>query len=394
MNADTGFQLDLLGALRRRGMLIAAVAGAVFLVAYWVAMALPNQYAAYATLLIEPQAVSGRLVAPSEKTDLNDRLHLMAAQILSRPRLSKVIDELELYSDESRYMTREEVIDLMREQVRVVPVLSELEATLRTRREVEINTFRVEFIASTPGIAAQVAQHLANDFIEEHIEDRVEKTAKSLDFLALEQQGMAAQIAQVEASIAQVKDDNPGSLPEDLYATQGLISLTTSSLRIAQRELDLARSDESFWAAQAADAESSGGGTGDLTPERRFQQLSLQLDNLRARGLTDKHPDVIFTLQEMAEVRESIKSGAGGEEGAPTNIAQRSAMAQQKRAEIRVIASQAEIARLAGQVSELRGQLEATPRVAEQLESQLRRRASPFWPTAFGSIGMASPVHG
>jgi len=374
MNVDAGFQLDLIGALRRRGMLIATVTGAITLIGFWVAMSLPNQYVAYATLLVEPQAVSGRLVAPGMgETDLNDRLHLMAAEILSRPRLSKVIDELELYEDESRSMTRQEVVDLMRKQVAVIPVLPELEASLRSARDVEINTFRVEFTSGSRGMAAAVAQHLANDFINEHVEVRIATTAKSLDFIAAEQQRLAAEIARIEDRIAQVKDDNPGSLPEDLHASQGLISQLVNALSTAQRELDVARSDEAFWASQASDAGISGGAT-DVTPAKRLQQLELTLDALRARGFTEKHPDIIITLQEIAEVGESMKGDEqAAEGGAPTNLAQRSALAQQTRAGIRVKNQTAEVGRLGGQIAELRSQVEATPRVAEQLDSLERQ---------------------
>jgi len=372
MNVEAGFQLDLVGALRRRGVLIGIVSGSILLVGYWIAMALPNQYIASTTLLVEPQAVSGRLVTPGiGETDLNDRLHLMTAEILSRPRLSKVIDELDLYVDESDYMTREEVIGLMRDQISVVPVVPELESTMRRRREAEINTFRVQFTATSPHVAAAVAQHLANDFIEEHIQDRVETTAKSLDFIVSEQQRLAAEIARIEANVARVKDENPGSLPEDFSSTQSLIALTMSSMRVAQRELDMARSDESFWSNQAADAASSGS-LGDITPAKRLQQLSLQLDALRARSFTDKHPDIIITLQEIAEVRESMR-GFEEDEDAPTSLAQRGALAQQSRAQIRIQSGTAEVERLQHEVNELRKQIEATPRVAEQLEALERR---------------------
>ena len=125
---------------------MAVVTTATFLAAYWIAMALPNEYGSYTTLLIEPQAVSGRLVESGvAESDLNERLHLMTAEILSRPRLSRVIADLGLFAGESSSMPRQDIIDLMREQVMVVPVLPELEQNLRTRREIEINTFRVEF---------------------------------------------------------------------------------------------------------------------------------------------------------------------------------------------------------------------------------------------------------
>lgn len=377
MNVDQGFQLDLLGALRRRGVLIACVTGMTFLIGYWVAMALPNEYRAYATLLVEPQAVSDRLVtSASQDTDLNDRLHLMTAEILSRPRLSKVIDELELYREESKKLMRQEVIDLMREQVTVVPILPELEAAMRGRRDIEINTFRVEFVASDPQVAADVAQRLANDFIEEHIGARVEMSQKSLDFIVSEQVRIAEQVAEVESNIAAVKDSNPGSLPEDMMQNQRLTERALSALRIAHRELDTARSDQGFWASQAADAAAGGGATTDVSPARRLQQLQLLLDSYRARGFTDKHPDVKIALQEVAEVKESIRApGDVADAGSsdPTNLAQRNALAQESRSKNRLNAASAEIERHRKEVDRLTEQIERTPRVSEQLEALARR---------------------
>ncbi|MCA9511587.1 MAG: hypothetical protein R3E88_20040 [Myxococcota bacterium] len=377
MNVESGFQLDLAGALRRRGVMIAATAGLIFLVGFWIAMALPNEYRAYATLLVQPQTVDQGLVKTTgAETDLNDRLHLMSAQILSRPRLSRVIDDLALYEDESRSMTRDEVIDLMRDKVAVVPVLPELEATLRTRRDIEINTFRVEFASGDARVAANVAQRLANDFIQEHISERVQVSQKSLDFIAAEQERLAKQIADVEARIAEVKDANPGSLPEDMMQTQRLIERAHEAKRVAQRDLDTARSDEAFWGNQAR---ASDGGSEDVSPGRRLQQLELALDALRARGFTEKHPDVIVTLQEIAEVKESIRQDAARgapAEGEPKTATQRGALAQQQRAQTRIQTAELEIERLDSTIADLQKQLEATPRVAEQLEALTRSHHS------------------
>jgi len=99
MNIDGGLQInDLGGILRRRAKVVAATGLGVVLVVYWIAMALPNVYTSFATVLVEPQAVDPGLVkAGVAQSDINQRLHLMAAQILARPRLSKIIDDLDLY---------------------------------------------------------------------------------------------------------------------------------------------------------------------------------------------------------------------------------------------------------------------------------------------------------
>ena len=100
MNVDSGIQLDLIGALQRRLGMIVVVVGATLLTAYWIAMALPNYYMSSATIFVEPQSINQRLVeSGSDTQNLGYRLSLMTAQILSRNRLSRIIDELGLFEE-------------------------------------------------------------------------------------------------------------------------------------------------------------------------------------------------------------------------------------------------------------------------------------------------------
>ncbi len=128
MNVEGDLRLqDVAGIVRRRGKVAGLVVLFVMLVSYWVAMALPNTYTSYSTVLVEPQSVNPDLVeAGIADSDLNERLHLMTAQILSRGRLSSTIDEFGLYEDESEDLLREEIVDLMRARIRVEPVFSDL----------------------------------------------------------------------------------------------------------------------------------------------------------------------------------------------------------------------------------------------------------------------------
>jgi uncharacterized protein involved in exopolysaccharide biosynthesis len=109
MNVESGFQLsDVSGFVRRRAKHMLAVTGVITLAAYWLAMALPNEYESSSTILVEPQSVNKELVeAGIPESDLNARLHLMSAQILSRARLSRIIDDLKLYQEQSNSRVRE-----------------------------------------------------------------------------------------------------------------------------------------------------------------------------------------------------------------------------------------------------------------------------------------------
>ena len=131
MNLDQNFKIvDFLGLVRRRGRLIAMTAGGFILATFLIVMALPNLYTSSAMILVEPQSVDEDLVNSGvRQSDLNERLGLMTAEILSRARLSKIITEMDLYEDESDDMQRAEVVDLMRSYTQRVGGRSATEGT-------------------------------------------------------------------------------------------------------------------------------------------------------------------------------------------------------------------------------------------------------------------------
>ncbi len=376
MNLDPGLQIDLLGAIQRRLMMIVVVVGSALLIAYWIAMALPNYYKSSATIFVEPQAVNQQLVESGVAPyDIGYRLSLMTAQILSRPRLSRVIDELGLYQEESKTMLREEVIDLMRSRITVLPVDTGVAANSKRRDEPELNTFMVSFTHKNPRVAADVAQRLANDFVKEHIEERVGMTRKSLEFIDGELERLNSEFREVQDRIRQVKNENLGRLPEDQQSNQRILDRTLSELRDAHRKLDMARSDKSFWDSQLLSAAALGDPRDDASPMRRLQILELQLAEYRARGFTERHPDVIQVQQEIEEVRAQVEASDGEEsDGRAPTVAQQNADAQRERAALDAEMASKEVERIAAQVEVVERKLAETPKVAEQL-SQLQQRA-------------------
>jgi len=358
---------DLRGVLQRRFGVAAGIALAIFLVAIFVAAILPNKYTAAATLLVEPQTISKNLVEPGlAESDLNNRLHLMTMQILSRPRLSRVIDELGLFPEESEHMTREEVIELMRSRIGVEPVLPTLDTGDKRPQDFQINTFRLTYTADSPRTAAAVVNRLAQDFIDEHIRERVQISGDTSEFIERELQRLTSRMREIEAQTAQVKAENPGRLPEERDTNERLLERAIENLRSAQRDLAQARSDEGFYRQQATQAAAATPGASDVDPVQRVELLKIQLGQYRARGYTDKHPDIRITLQEIEDLEERIERGEASDEPI-RSLAQQQADAEAQRAALRVAAAQADIERLQAQVEELEQRLAGTPRVEEQL---------------------------
>jgi succinoglycan biosynthesis transport protein ExoP len=373
MNVEAGFQLDLVGALRRRLWMIVSVIGAVFLIAYQVAMVLPNYYRSWATIFVEPQAISQELVeAGLGESDLTQRLSLMSAEILSRSKLSRVIDDLDLYQEESKTMLRVEIIEMMRSRISVEPVISELAASVNKSKkgsDLDLNTFVVIFVDKNPLVTAKVAQHLANDFVNRHIEARVAVTEKGLEFIEGELERLSEHAKKVQSQIAELKNANAGSLPEDLPTSRRLLENTLAELRQAERKLDEAVGNQSFWEAQEMMMLATSDPRDDLSPARRLQLLEMRLAEYRSRGFTEKHPDILQVEQEVAQMRAQMSTvdPQGGEQQ-PRSVAQQTVMAQKQKEVMKVEAAEKEIARLREQADEIELRIIATPRVAEQLE--------------------------
>lgn len=374
MNLEQNTQvLDFFGLIRRRGKSIAMIAGAVILVTFWVTMALPNLYTSSAMILVEPQSVDEDLVDSGVgKIDLNERLGLMTAEILSRARLSRIITDMSLYEDEKDDMTRLEIIELMRSYVNVVPVFSELEEGRGRRRDAKYNTFRIIFRHEDRNVAAQVAQKIANDFINANIEARTTVTGKSLDFMSDEIEGLTEQLATVEKDIAEVKEASAGRLPEDFDSNQRMLQFAMGDLRDAQRVLVSAQSDASYWKNQAIAAASVGSPTDVASPSRRLRELDIQRASLAARGFTDRHPDVVRVEAEMQLLRQQIEASAD-DDTLPKTVSEQNAIAEQHRAELRATAAEEDIKVLRETIANLETRLAETPAVAEQLDALNRR---------------------
>ena len=374
MNVDGGFQIqDIRGILRRRAKVMGATALVLILASYWLAMALPNVYTSYATVLVEPQAVDPELVkAGVAESDLNQRLHLMTARILSRSRLSSIIDEYDLYEEESETMLRDEVIDLMRSHVNVEPVIPELQqGQARRGTALEVSEFKIFYENHDAVLARDVAQKLADDFIDTHIEQRIETSEDALEFIQSELTRLADEIEVVEGQIAEVKGDNPSKLPEDMATNQRRLERLVSEISRVRKDYAEALSEEDFYTTQVASARSAGGGD-DASPARRLEALKLELANYESRGFTPKHPDMIRVRGEIAQLESLLRGGAAPEAPSFDPVVQQLEAAA-RRSAVRRAAAEDELARLESQAAMVQGWLEATPEVEEQLDGLERK---------------------
>src|SRR5687768_15804004 len=100
MNMERGMSADqVLAALWRRKALVAAVALSVFAVGIGIVVATPSVYEATSVVRYDAQVPDGEMVRRTVGELIEGRLLTVRQQLLGRPVLQKVIEELELYPE-------------------------------------------------------------------------------------------------------------------------------------------------------------------------------------------------------------------------------------------------------------------------------------------------------
>jgi succinoglycan biosynthesis transport protein ExoP len=278
---------------------------------------LPAVYRAEAVLLVDSQKIPERYVASTVSTDVQERLATISQQILSTTLLLKIINDFGLYKEERTQLTQEEVVALMRKDISIT-----LETGVAKDRP---GAFRVGYEGQNPTQVTDVANQLANLFINENLQSRERQAKGTADFIDSQLQDAKKTLDGLEVQISQYKLAHNGDLPEqqaaltgtlsrlqvELQGNQDAINRAEQSKVILQGNLDVAQANIAE-AASGADASLPSGklGTANPTaaPKADSEYLQKQYDAM-SQKYEAKYPAMIalkrqIEKQRLAEERE------------------------------------------------------------------------------------------
>ena len=173
-----------------------------------------KQYIASTIVLVSPQRIPEAFGYAAVTSRVEERLQSIAQEIMSRPSLEKIIIELGLYEKERKNRSQEEIIELMRKNVKI---------ELPTTRGEKV-FFTISFIGNDPNTVATVANRLASLFIAENIKIKEQQTEGTTEFLVNELAEAKAKLGQMEASVVRhnrpTKYNEKDKLKRELEALQ------------------------------------------------------------------------------------------------------------------------------------------------------------------------------
>jgi polysaccharide chain length determinant protein (PEP-CTERM system associated) len=313
----------LLAAWRRKWLFVIPLVLAS-VAAFGYARWLPDRFKSEAQILIIPQQVPESFVKPTVSASLQDRLQVMSADILSRTRLEKLIDEFKLYPEEKQTMILEDVIQLMRNRDIKFNV-----PRGRGRRD-EPTSFMISFEATNPRVAMQVTDRLAGLFVQANTSDRSLLAQQTSSVMQSELDGVRLRLQDQDNKLLAFRSANAGTLPSQVQSNLQMMESSRTQLQTVVdqinhkrdriQQLDQLMADTTALAAATPRAPTPAGQvpTG-LTAAEVLAQARADVQQMETR-LAANHPDLRAAKARLAEIQKKAEAEAANPPLAGTGV--------------------------------------------------------------------------
>lgn len=341
-----------------RRWLALAIAWGVCLLGWLVVALIPNSYESQSRIFVQLDDVLAQQIGIGAGTRERD-IDRVRQTLTSAVNLEKVVRSTRLGDDVTTPTQMERAVEALSKDIIVVSEGDNL-------FEISAKSGRSDLSDAENAELAQItAQRMIDIFREENLGGSRGEMRESLDFL--DQQLATRQVELEEAEQRRLAFE---SQYPDLIGGAGAIAARLGATRAELRsvESDLAAAQSALAAIQGQLAGTPRtiavpGGTG---PQAALMQAQANLSGMRARGLTNEHPDMVAMNKQIEDLREQAARAGGG--GGTPNPAHSSlqAMAGERMANVQALQSRA--AALAAEISSTTASQAQEPGVAAEAQ--------------------------
>ena len=264
----------------------------------------PERYRSEALIVVIPQQVPDTYVKPTVRESVEERLPSITDQILSRSRLERIIQEMDLYKAERARGVMEDVVQTMRRDI----------TTSAMGRDVD--SFRVSYVSNHPETARKVTERLASLYIDQNTKDREAQADNTSAFLDTQLAEAKRRLIEQEKKLEDYRKSHAGQLPSQLpgnlqaiqNANLQLQALNESTNRAQERRLLIERQLADAMAVPAPLPSPS-----DVAaPASTAQQLEVARARLAAalQRYTPDHPEVVSLERTISDLRAKLDTEA------------------------------------------------------------------------------------
>lgn len=333
-----------------------------------VVILLPPMYQATGKILVESQQIPTDLIRSTVTGFAAERIQVIRQRVMTRANLLRVIDKFDLFPSSQGSASSSEQVDLMRSRISL-----DLEQSRAARRGAESTiAFNLTYEDGDPKRALDVANELVTLFLDENVRTRTARASETTDFLSDQAREMREGLESLETQIADYKQANSGTLPEQLSMNLSMLERSEQDLKRTQAERGALEEELRFLRIELAAARtgmSTGGqSSSSRSPVEQLAAAKAELLNLQTR-YSESHPDVEAVRQRIETLESNIEpeSDVQGLETKLTGARARLAalIANYPNGDPQIKAARADVSRLEGELETARAKAGEAPAVSE-----------------------------
>lgn len=307
MEEQTKDLADYIAAFKRRRSTIMLISVTIFVLGVLIALVWPPTYRSSATILIEEQEVPRELVQSTITTYAVQRIETIRARVMTRDKLMAIVDKYNLYPDERRRETTEEILTRMRDDIKLELKNADVIDPRTGRPTPATIAFTLAYDGQGPVNTQKVANELTNLFLQENLKERSTKAQETFSFLSDEANRLNREINRLESDLATFKEQNVNSLPELSQLNTQLMERTDRDISDTQNQIR-SLEDRRFYLQGQLEQLDPHGIDVNLSPEARLKALRTEYLSMQGRYSPD-HPDLLRTKREIESLERETGLG-------------------------------------------------------------------------------------
>ena len=304
INTDYELTLhDYIDILRRRAVMMVAIFIVVIATASAFAILLPPVYQSSGTILIESQQISTDIIASSVAGFASERIEIVKQRVMTRENLLRIIKKYNLFSSKGESRVTSVLIDDLRNRIEINMLSTSLGGGYR--RGQAIIAFSISFEDRNAERAYRVTSELVTLFLDENIKSRVERATETTKFLSQEARRLKGDLEKMESLVADYKQKNSSSLPENLSLKTSILQRTETTL--ANLDRDYAATENELQRLEFQLVAAKAGLDAVDTPTNRLKQLKAEYRQAII-NYKDTHPTVRSLKRKIEKMEKEITS--------------------------------------------------------------------------------------
>ena len=299
---------DYIIVLRKNKWIILAIMTAILVITIMLAALLPPTYRSTATILIEQQDIPSDLVRSTVTSYAAERIQTIQARVMSRTNLLEIIKKFELYRDEIKVKTTEEIVGEMRADTKLDVISAEVVDPRTGRQSKATIAFSLSYEGKGRASVQRVANELTSLYLNENLRSRTQKAEETSLFLKEESVRLGDHISELEQRLAEFKQNNSDIMPDLQQLNLQVLQRTEAEIEQIISQMQSLQERKFYLEGQLALLDP----TESSVPSASYVLKVREAEYASAKSrYSDDHPDVLRLKREIEILEDEVSATPG-----------------------------------------------------------------------------------